>query len=157
MVGRILTLSACFLLLVAGPESADAGPKKKEKAERYPPSFRVAVEEAITHAVDRLKHLQTPDGHFGNPAGAQALGHTALPTLAMLKAYHKIRPLQREEIWFFSNFALYAALAFWLSRLAVALGQGSKGLLRFKNPDEFKRIVQHHRAHAFYIDERQLL
>ena len=75
-------------------------------------------------------------------------------TLAMLKAYHRIRPLLTEELWYFSNFALYAALTFWLSRLAVALDQRTKGMLRFKNPDEFKNIVEHHMRHSFYIDER---
>jgi hypothetical protein len=27
-------------------------------------------------------------------------------------------------------------------------------MLRFKNPDEFKSIVEHHMRHSFYIDER---
>jgi homoserine kinase type II len=75
-------------------------------------------------------------------------------TLAMLRAYHQIRPLASEEIWFFSNFALYAALAFWLSRLSVALDPRNKGRMRFKNPDEFKRIVEQHIRHFFYVDER---
>ena len=77
-------------------------------------------------------------------------------TIAMLQAYHRIRPLTDPELWFFSTFALYAALAFWMSRLAVALNQKTAGLVRFKNPDDFKRIVQHHVAHQFYVDPRRL-
>ncbi len=78
-------------------------------------------------------------------------------TTAMLRAYHRIRPLTDAELWFFSEFALYGAVAFWLSRLAVALSQQNAGLVRFKNPDEFKRIVQHHTRHSFYLDPRALL
>lgn len=77
-------------------------------------------------------------------------------TTAMLRAYHQIRPLTRAELWFFSSFALYAALTFWLSRLAVALNQKTAPLVRFKNPDDFKRIVQHHARCQFYLDPRRL-
>jgi homoserine kinase type II len=77
-------------------------------------------------------------------------------TTSMLRAYHQIRPLTSQEVWFFGIFALYAALNFWLSRLAVAVDQRSAELLRFKNPDEFRRIVQQHDAHGFYLDERLL-
>jgi homoserine kinase type II len=77
-------------------------------------------------------------------------------TTAMLRAYHHIRPLTDSELWFFSAFTLYAALAFWMSRLAVALDQKTAGSVRFKNPDDFKRIVQHHAAHQFYVDPRHL-
>ncbi len=76
---------------------------------------------------------------------------------AMLRAYHSIRPLADAELWFFSDFALYGAVAFWLSRLAVALDQKNAGLVRFKNPDEFKRIAQHHARHSFYLNPRALL
>ena len=41
--------------------------------------------------------------------------------LALLRAYHAIRPLTPPEVWYFPVFALYAATAFWLSRLTVAL------------------------------------
>lgn len=77
-------------------------------------------------------------------------------TTAMLAAYHQIRPLTDAELWFFPGFALYAALAFWLSRLAVALQQKTNALVRFKNPDEFKRIVSQHTRHPFYLDPRHL-
>ena len=74
--------------------------------------------------------------------------------LALIGAYHAIRPLTQTEIWFFSNFALYAAVAFWLSRLAVALDADNAATVRFKNPEEFQRIVENHMAGAFYIDPR---
>ena len=41
----------------------------------------------------------------------------------------------------FSGFLLYAAVAFWLSRLTVALGTEGTYTGRFKDPDEFKAIV----------------
>jgi homoserine kinase type II len=77
-------------------------------------------------------------------------------TLALLRAYHGIRPIRREELWHFPVFALYAALAFWTSRLVVALEQRRGRAVRANNPEEFQRIVLHHSAHCFYLDERQL-
>lgn len=77
-------------------------------------------------------------------------------TLALLRAYHAVRPLTRQELWFFPVFALYGALAFWTSRLVVALAQRQGSSVRANNPEEFQRIVEHHQAHAFYLDERQL-
>ena len=77
--------------------------------------------------------------------------------LALLRAYHRLRPLCREELWYFPVFALYAALAFWTSRLMVALEQRRGQAVRANNPDEFQRIVEHHQRHFFYLDERQLM
>jgi homoserine kinase type II len=77
-------------------------------------------------------------------------------TLALLRAYHAIRPLALAEIWYFPAFALYAATAFWLARLCVALRQDSGVLVRLKNPQEFRRIVEQHIAHFFYLDARLL-
>jgi homoserine kinase type II len=76
-------------------------------------------------------------------------------TIELLRAYHRIRPLTSNEIRLFPAFALYAALAFWLSRLAVAV-QRRRGL-RSNNPAEFERIVAQHKAHFFYFSERQLV
>jgi hypothetical protein len=45
-------------------------------------------------------------------------------------------------------------VAFWLSRLGVALNR-SDGT-RVNNPQEFERIVARHRAHFFYLDPRLL-
>lgn len=77
-------------------------------------------------------------------------------TTALIAAYHRLRPLTQQELWFFSTFALYAAAAFWLSRLSVALRAANASSMRFKNPDEFRQIVANHTAHAFYLDERLL-
>ena len=75
-------------------------------------------------------------------------------TVALMRAYNKIRPFTKQEIWFFPSFALYAAVAFWLSRLSVALSDD--GNKRINNPEEFERIVQQHSAHSFYLDDRLL-
>lgn len=77
-------------------------------------------------------------------------------TLALLRSYHQIRPLTPQEIWYFPMFALYAGTAFWLSRLTVALSRDAAGSLRFKNPDEFKRIVARHATHQLHLDPRLL-
>ena len=71
-----------------------------------------------------------PDGVL-NPGRAAAL----------VDAYHRARPLTRFEIGRLPEFLLYAALAFWLSRLTVALNTDSKSTARLKDPDEFKAIV----------------
>lgn len=77
-------------------------------------------------------------------------------THALLKSYHQIRPLQDQELWFFSSFSLYAALCFWISRLVVNLAAHKQQNLRTKNPAEFQRIVQQHTRHPFYMDPRLL-
>lgn len=77
-------------------------------------------------------------------------------TLALLRAYHGIRPLHRAELWHFPVFALYGALAFWTSRLVVTLQKRRGNAVRANNPEEFERIVRHHSAHFFYLDERRL-
>jgi homoserine kinase type II len=77
-------------------------------------------------------------------------------TIALMRAYHRIRPLTGPELWHFPMFALYAGTAFWLSRLTVALSRESADLLKFKNPDEFKRIVERHATHLFHVDARIL-
>jgi len=76
--------------------------------------------------------------------------------LALVRAYHRIRPLTTPEIWFLSFFALYSALAFWLSRLLVATNLHRPAGQVVKNPDEFRRIVRQHLAHFLYFDVRQL-
>ena len=76
--------------------------------------------------------------------------------LALLRSYHRIRPLTRPEMRLFPAFTLYGAVAFWLSRLSVALREDSAGNVRFNNPEEFERIVAQHQAHFFYLDERLL-
>ena len=78
-----------FLFAVALPTAglAKGGNKKKRPLERYPASFRLKVEEAIENGVLNLRSRQgEQSGRFGAGQGPQALGHTALPTLALLKA-----------------------------------------------------------------------
>ena len=70
---------------------------------------------------------------------------------ALVGAYHRVRPLSRLEIDCFSGFLLYAAVAFWLSRLAVALGTDGNYTARFKDPDEFKVIVIDRSALSFRL------
>jgi homoserine kinase type II len=76
--------------------------------------------------------------------------------LALLRAYHSIRPLTTTEAWYFPMFALYGATAFWLSRLTAALRRSVNGQSRFNNPEEYRRIVERHLAHFFYLDARLL-
>jgi homoserine kinase type II len=76
--------------------------------------------------------------------------------LALLRAYHRVRPITRQELWFFPVFALYGALAFWASRLTVSLRKRRGEAVRANDPAEFQRIVLHHRAHFLHLDERQL-
>ncbi|MGD8830608.1 MAG: homoserine kinase [Pseudomonadales bacterium] len=73
----------------------------------------------------------------------------------LVRAYHELRPLTAAEIRLFPLFALYGALAFWLSRLSVAVAQEDQ--VRSNNPAEFERIVAQHHAHFFYLDERLLV
>jgi homoserine kinase type II len=78
-------------------------------------------------------------------------------TVALLREYHQLRPLNRQELWFFSGFTLYAALVFWLSRLSFTQQPSEAADIRFCNPEELQRIVEQHSAHFFYLDERMLV
>jgi len=78
-------------------------------------------------------------------------------TLVMLRAYHHVRPLTSAELQLLPAFLLYAAVAFWLSRLVVAVHKDANTNVRCNNPAEFQRIVEQHAAHFFYLDERLLL
>lgn len=77
-------------------------------------------------------------------------------TLGFLRAYQKIRPLVRGELWFFSAFTLYAALTCWIKRLAFAQNHTMAPGLRLTAPLELKRIVEQQAAHFLYLDERLL-
>jgi homoserine kinase type II len=77
-------------------------------------------------------------------------------TLGFLRAYQKLRPLVRAELWFFSGFTLYAALTCWIRRLAFAQDQQMAAGLRYNTPLELERVVEQHAAHFFYLDERLL-
>ena len=71
---------------------------------------------------------------------------------ALVTAYHRTRPLSDLERELFPGFLLYAALAFWLSRLVVALETDPGATARFKDPDEFRAIVADRNASFFRID-----
>ncbi len=77
-------------------------------------------------------------------------------TLALLRAYHEIRPLTAAELGLFPAFLLYASVAFWLSRLVVSIARDDTQA-RCNNPEEFERIVQQHASHFFYLDQRLLM
>ncbi len=75
------------MALVTVPAWGAPPPRKgAKKVERYPPSFRIAVKEAIENGVRRLKGLQAVEGTWGDAKHDQAMGHTSLPLLALLKA-----------------------------------------------------------------------
>jgi len=72
--------------------------------------------------------------------------------LALLSAYGTIRPLESTELWHFPLFLLYAGLAFWLSRLVVALERQQGRTDRGNDPEVFARIVAGRRAAPAYVD-----
>lgn len=77
--------------------------------------------------------------------------------MALLRSYHGIRAITAQEIWFLPTFGLYAALAFWLSRLIVTFAASSEDNGQpSRDPDEFRRIVERHRSRALYFDRRLL-
>ena len=71
---------------------------------------------------------------------------------ALVSAYDRIRPLTILEKGFFPGFLMYAALAFWLSRLTVALKTEPRSTARFKDPDEFKAIVADRSTHFLNLE-----
>jgi Ser/Thr protein kinase RdoA (MazF antagonist) len=77
-------------------------------------------------------------------------------TIAFLQAYNNIRALHTKEYWFFPAFLLYAALAFWLSRLSIAVQENLPEGLPVKDPSEFRRLVQQHVSQPFRIHELAL-
>lgn len=82
----LLLLIALAFAFGHGTGAHARGGARKQKVERYPPSFRLAVREAIARGATRLKALQSIPGHWGDPNHDQVMGHTALPLLALLKA-----------------------------------------------------------------------
>ena len=78
-------------------------------------------------------------------------------TTRLLRAYHQVRPLAEAEVWFFSMFLSYAALAFWISREAKTQSTEQGANQRRKDPQEFKRIFTHLQKRQFYLDYRGLL
>lgn len=82
-------LAPWLLVLVAhglGTPAALAKDEKEGPEPRYPATFRQAISDAIERGVARLRTLQAPEGHWGSPDDSHAVGHCALPLLALLKA-----------------------------------------------------------------------
>jgi len=71
---------------------------------------------------------------------------------ALLQDYHALRALEPAELWHLPAFMLYAGVAFWLSRLRVALEQRSGRADRANDPLVFERIVARRRATMLYVD-----
>jgi hypothetical protein len=87
----VLRLLLCLLLCLAGGAGpVQAGeervPKGATRIERYPPSFRLRVKEAIERGSKRILAMQTLEGVWGDPKHVEVMGHTALPLLTLLKA-----------------------------------------------------------------------
>lgn len=74
-------------------------------------------------------------------------------TFAMLREYNSIRKFKSTEYWCFPNFLLYAAVCFWLSRLAVAVRDDLPEGFPRKDPKEFAEITRTHLMHPFQIHE----
>ncbi|MCY3886046.1 MAG: phosphotransferase [Gammaproteobacteria bacterium] len=77
-------------------------------------------------------------------------------TIALLQAYNQIRPFESEEYWFFDSFLLYAALAFWLSRLSIAVQENLPDGQPVREPQEMKRLVQQHLSRPYRLHELAL-
>ena len=77
--------------------------------------------------------------------------------LELLRGYESTRSLKQVELWFLPTFLLYAALAFWLSRLLIYVRSDLPPHYPVKNPDEFKRLVQRHTRSPFSVVRESLL
>ena len=71
---------------------------------------------------------------------------------ALLAAYHERRPLTQAEVKHFPDFMTYAALAFWLSRLAAAAKAQAGEAVRVKDPYELERIITDRMNREFRLD-----
>ena len=77
--------------------------------------------------------------------------------IELLRGYSSIRTLTQAELWFLPTFLLYAALAFWLSRLLIYIRTDLPAHYPVKNPDEFKELVKRHSRSPFSVVRESLL
>ena len=73
--------------------------------------------------------------------------------LALIGAYNAIRSLTPVEESFLCHFLLYGALAFWLSRLIVAVREDLPEGYPIKDPVEFEQLVDRHLRRPFRLAE----
>ncbi|MFA6013616.1 MAG: homoserine kinase [Gallionellaceae bacterium] len=67
---------------------------------------------------------------------------------AFLRAYHTVRPFTAQEAENWSNALRVAALRFWISRLFDLHLPRPGEMVNAHNPEQFKRILQHHITHG---------
>lgn len=72
-------------------------------------------------------------------------------TLALLRGYHQQRALTEREVWWFSNFGLYAATVFYTSRLRT---QKLDQAARCKDPQEMEQLVAGYLSHPLQLHWR---
>ena len=77
--------------------------------------------------------------------------------IELLRGYSSIRTLTQAELWFLPTFLLYAAMAFWLSRLMIYIRKDLPAHYPVKNPDEFKDLVRRHTRTPFSVVRESLL
>lgn len=77
--------------------------------------------------------------------------------IELLRGYSSIRAITQAELWFLPTFLLYAALAFWLSRLLIYIRTDLPAHYPVKNPDDFKDLVKRHTRSPFSVVRENLL
>ena len=78
-------------------------------------------------------------------------------TVELLRGYSSIRTMTQAELWFLPTFLLYAALAFWLSRLLIYIRTDLPTHYPVKDPNEFKELVKRHTRAPFSVVRESLL
>lgn len=76
--------------------------------------------------------------------------------IELLRGYSSVRSITQAELWFLPTFLLYAALAFWLSRLLIYIRTDLPAHYPVKNPNEFKDLVKQHTRSPFSVVRESL-